>query len=198
MRWWLFAPLKAAKLIINEIRELFIFLIVRWPNTPLGFWLRKVYWGRKTGVKNIMVWRGANLFDCNWIEFGDNLQFGENVEFVVDGVEGYRVFVGSNILFARGVFLRSANHRIDDPNKLILEQGHSSKKINYNGVDYAVVIESNAWIGANVIILSGAFIGEGASIGAGSVVTGVIPPYSVAAGCPARVISKRTLEANGN
>lgn len=178
-------------LIINEIRELLIFVIVRWPNTPLGFRARRIYWSRKTGVKNILVWRGANLFDCNLIVFGDNLEFGENVEFVVDGVDGYKVFIGSNIRFARGVYLRSANHRFDDPTRPLMEQGHTSKKINYNGVDYAVVIESNSWIGANVIILSGALIGEGSIIGAGSVVTGIIPPYSVAVGCPARVISKR-------
>ena len=188
---WLTFPIRVAKLIINEVSALLIFLIVMWPNTSLGIRMRRMYWRRKTGVKNIVVGRGTNLIGCNLIEFGDNIDFSDNVEFVVDDVDRSKVFIGSNILIARGVYLRSANHRFDDPGKLIMEQGHTSKKINYNGAEYSVVIEGNTWIGANVIILSGAMIGEGSVIGAGSIVTGVIPPYSVAVGIPARVISKR-------
>lgn len=187
---WLYIPVKATKLILDEVKALAIFVVVVWPNTSLGIRMRRMYWRRKTGVKNINVGRCSNVMDCDLIEFGDNIVLGDNVEFIVGG-GGSKVFVGSNILVARGTYLRSANHRFDDPSKLIMEQGHSSKKINYNGAEYSVVIESNTWIGANVIILSGAMIGEGSVIGAGSIVTGIIPPYSIAAGCPARVISSR-------
>ncbi|MGI8933218.1 MAG: hypothetical protein ACR2FS_04005, partial [Phormidesmis sp.] len=48
-----------------------------------------------------------------------------------------------------------------------------------------------AWIGDNVIVLPGVRIGEGAVIGAGSVVAKEIPPCSVAVGSPARVIRQR-------
>ena len=72
-----------------------------------------------------------------------------------------------------------------------MEQGHSSKTIEYQGTTYSVVLEGDNWIGANAIILSGAFIGKGSIIGAGAVVTGVIPPYSIAVGVPARVIGTR-------
>ncbi len=51
-----------------------------------------------------------------------------------------------------------------------------------------LLISKGAWIGAGAIILKGVTIGEGAVIGAGSVVTKDIPPYSIAAGNPARVI----------
>lgn len=54
--------------------------------------------------------------------------------------------------------------------------------------DRAVKIGDNAWIGMNSIILKGAEIGRDAIIGAGSVVTGKIPPGAVAAGSPARII----------
>lgn len=54
-----------------------------------------------------------------------------------------------------------------------------------------IVIGDDVWIGARVIVLPGTTIGEGSCIAAGSVVVGDIPPRSVAAGVPAKVI--RTL-----
>ncbi len=54
-----------------------------------------------------------------------------------------------------------------------------------------VTIGNDVWIGARTIILSGVNIGDGACIGAGSVVTRDVPPYSIVAGNPARIIKKR-------
>jgi acetyltransferase-like isoleucine patch superfamily enzyme len=51
-----------------------------------------------------------------------------------------------------------------------------------------VVIEDDVWLGANVIVLKGIRIGRGSVIGVGSVVACDIPPMSVAAGNPARII----------
>ena len=53
-----------------------------------------------------------------------------------------------------------------------------------------VLIEDSVWIGDNVVVLSGVTIGKGSVIGANSVVTKDIPPYSMAVGCPAKVIKK--------
>jgi acetyltransferase-like isoleucine patch superfamily enzyme len=53
-----------------------------------------------------------------------------------------------------------------------------------------VVIEDNAWITTGVIILPGVTIGEGSIVTAGSVVSSDIPPHSLAAGNPAKVIKK--------
>lgn len=54
--------------------------------------------------------------------------------------------------------------------------------------DKDVIVEEEVWIGANVTILSGSLIGRGANIGAGSVIRGKVPPYSIVFGNPARVI----------
>ena len=51
-----------------------------------------------------------------------------------------------------------------------------------------VIIKKGVWIGARSIVLKGVTIGEGAVIGSGSVVTKDIPPYTINAGNPARVI----------
>lgn len=53
-----------------------------------------------------------------------------------------------------------------------------------------VIIEDNCWIGANAILLPGVTIGRCSVVGAGSVVTKDIPPYSVVVGSPARVIKQ--------
>jgi acetyltransferase-like isoleucine patch superfamily enzyme len=59
-----------------------------------------------------------------------------------------------------------------------------------------VIIEDHVWIGCGVIILKGVTIGRGSVIAAGAVVTASVPPYSLAAGNPARVI-KETKSWNG-
>jgi len=69
--------------------------------------------------------------------------------------------------------------RIDIP---IAEQG-----MVYKGIE----IEDDVWIGANCVILDGVTIGKGTIVGAGSVVTKNVEPYSIMGGVPARVISKR-------
>ncbi len=54
-----------------------------------------------------------------------------------------------------------------------------------------VRIEDDCWIAANTVILAGVTIGKGSVIAAGSVVNKDVPPYSVVAGVPAKVIKSR-------
>ena len=55
-----------------------------------------------------------------------------------------------------------------------------------------ITIEDNCWLGGSVTVCGGVTIGEGSVIGAGSVVTRDIPPHSLAAGVPCRVIRQIT------
>ena len=60
---------------------------------------------------------------------------------------------------------------------------------NYNlGLDQPVVIESDVWIGMNVVILKGVTIGRGSTVSAGAVVHRSMPPYCICGGVPAKVI----------
>ena len=78
---------------------------------------------------------------------------------------------------------------------------HNGKPI-YDGLDkypkgengYQVVVGNDVWIGCNCTILGGVRIGDGAIVGAGSVVTKDVPPYSIVAGVPAKVIKYRFTE----
>lgn len=73
-----------------------------------------------------------------------------------------------------------------------VEENAIGKYKNWNGIRSAKIsIGNRAWIGFNVIVLKGVTIGEGAVVGAGSVVTGDVPANTVVAGNPAKVI--RTL-----
>ena len=81
-------------------------------------------------------------------------------------------------MLANGCFVTDANHRFDDPDKPVPWQGFTSKGPTRIG--------DNVWLGANVVVTSGVTIGERAVIGANSVVTQDVPPFSIAAGAPAR------------
>lgn len=57
-----------------------------------------------------------------------------------------------------------------------------------NDIEKDIIVEDDVWLGANVTLLSGAYIGRGAIIGAGSVVRTKVPPYSIVTGNPAKVM----------
>ena len=90
--------------------------------------------------------------------------------------------IGDHVLMAQNITLTPYSHIFDDPDSNIITQGGHSKK---------VVIGRDSYIGMRSTIMYSGDIGEGSVIGAGSVVVKPIPPYSVAVGCPAKVIRKR-------
>jgi len=89
------------------------------------------------------------------------------------------ISVGDNVLFGPATKILAVNHIFTNPNAPIMDQGITGE---------GITIEDNCWIGAGAIVLDGVTIGRGSCIGAGSVVTGSIPPHSLAVGTPARVV----------
>ncbi|MDX8150559.1 acyltransferase [Patulibacter brassicae] len=92
------------------------------------------------------------------------------------------VEIGEHCMAANGCLITDANHRFDDPTKPVPWQGFASKG--------PTTIGDNVWLGANVVVTSGVAIGSRCVIGANSVVTTDIPPFSIAAGAPARVLKQ--------
>jgi len=90
------------------------------------------------------------------------------------------VEIGDHCMFANGCFISDSSHRYDSPLAPVPWQGFTTKGPTRIG--------DNVWCGANVVITSGVTVGERCVIGANSVVTRDIPPFSVAAGTPARVL----------
>ena len=92
--------------------------------------------------------------------------------------------IGDHVLMAQNIILTPYSHKFGDPGTNIIKQGGHSKK---------VVIGRDSYIGMGVCIMYSGDIGEGSVIAAGAVVVKPIPPYSVAVGCPAKVIKRREL-----
>jgi acetyltransferase-like isoleucine patch superfamily enzyme len=103
-----------------------------------------------------------------------------NIGVMVAAIE--LVEIGSHCMFANGCFVTDGNHRFDDPERPVTWQGFTSKGPTRVG--------DNVWCGANVVITSGVTVGERCVIGANSVVTTDLPPRSIAAGAPARVLKE--------
>ena len=91
------------------------------------------------------------------------------------------VCIGNNVNLAQGITVTALNHNFEDPTRKIDEQGISTKP---------VVIGDDVWIGANAVILPGVTIGRHVVVAAGAVVTKDVPPHSLVAGVPAKLIKQ--------
>jgi acetyltransferase-like isoleucine patch superfamily enzyme len=113
------------------------------------------------------IWVGRNCF------IGDRC--------IIRGQGG--VWIGDFVLLAPNVQMLAVNHLFDVPSRPIIQQGITAQ---------GIVVEEGAWIGAGATLLDGVRVGAGAVVGARAVVTQDVPPRTLAAGAPARVV--RTLD----
>ena len=115
-------------------------------------------------------------------DYGYNIYAGANVYFNVNCVllDTMKIEIGDNVFFGPGVQIYTATHPLDPAERLEVE---FSKPVS---------IGNDCWIGGNSIILPGVIIGNGATIGAGSVVTKNVPDNVLVAGNPARIIKAVT------
>jgi len=94
--------------------------------------------------------------------------------------------IGRKVVFGPRPTIITGDHRTDVIGSYILD---NAEKLPEN--DAPVVIEDDVWCGANVTILKGVTIGKGSIVSAGAIVTRDVPPYSIVAGVPARVVKAR-------
>ncbi|MBT0770626.1 acyltransferase [Kineosporia sp. J2-2] len=121
-----------------------------------------------TGKWNIDVSGGAT------VEIGA----GTTCETTLVVARGSDVLIGSDCMFSFSVEIRTTDtHAIYDID--------SGSRVN---PDKPIVIGDHVWLGKQAIVLKGASIGSGSVAGARAIVSGTVPPLSVAAGVPARVV----------
>lgn len=101
------------------------------------------------------------------------------------------VSIGNFCSIASGVIIQEDYHRYDCPTTYLINKNIIHNNVPEKTTKGKIVIEDDVWIGSNAVVLSGVKIGRGCVIGAGSVVTKSMPPYSIVAGNPAQVIKPR-------
>lgn len=116
---------------------------------------------------------------------GNNISIGEYSHITSAG----KIVIGDGLLTGRFVLITDNAHGGNTP--VEMNVAPLMRKTRYQG---PVVIGKNVWIGDKATILPNVTIGDGAVIAANAVVTKDVPPYSVVAGCPARVV--KTIEMN--
>lgn len=115
------------------------------------------------------------------IEIGARSHIGEQCALWAGDQTG-RIVIGADALFGPQVYITVANYRFD-AGAPVMRQERSERD---------VVIGADVWLGARVTVLPGVTIGDGSIVAAGAVVTEDVPPGSIAAGVPARVIRARS------
>jgi acetyltransferase-like isoleucine patch superfamily enzyme len=188
-------PLKIST-IIGRIRKRFYSEWIKYAFHSCGkkcdFWgfsslcgARYIDLGNNLYVGNDVVWEVYDEFRGR--HFTPSLSFGDGSSF---GDGGHiscvnRIAIGNGVRIGRKVFITDNGHgsfsreQLDTPANLrpLVSKG-------------PVIIEDNVWIGEMSCILPGVTIGRGAIVGANSVVTHDVPPYTMVAGSPARIIKE--------
>lgn len=126
---------------------------------------------------------GENTVISGGVQIGSNTSINSNVS--ISASPPSKVIIGNDCLIAQNVVIRSDDHRFDDVDRLIREQGKTGADIR---------IENDCWLGANVVVLKGVHLGAHTVVGAGAIVTKSFPAYSVIVGNPARLIRLRKID----
>ena len=133
---------------------------------------------KKVG-KNLMLVPFGSVFSAETIELGHNVFIGQQAYF------GGIITIGNNVMFGPRVTIVGADH-------LFAVEGESVRFLKPHSLENArpVSIEDEAWIGANAILIGEITVGMGAVVGAGSVVTSDVPPFTIVGGNPARTLRR--------
>ncbi len=143
--------------------------------------------------KNVKYFNFVNMYGC---EVGDDSKIGCFVEVQKGAKIGARCKISSHTFICEGVTIEDevfVGHSvvfINDPDPYACnEDGSVQDDDDWTCIPTKVC--RRASIGSNATILCGVTIGEGALVGAGSVVTKDVPPWTIVAGSPAKVIRPR-------
>lgn len=159
----------------NHLRHIFADLApppIRWLIWKLSL--------KKMG-KNVFVDYGAYFRFPSKIEIGNEVMIGRDNSFIpAHANEENKIVIGNNVRLGPGIIFFGNSHDysyLDLPDK-----------------GGAIYIEDHVWIGGGCRILPGVTIHEGSVVAAGSVVSKDVPPYSVVAGVPAKLIKQRIID----
>lgn len=142
--------------------------------------------------KDVRIYAFVNLYGC---EIGDNSKIGTFVEIQKGAKVGKCVKISSHTFVCEGVTIEDdvfIGHGVmfinDKYPRATINDGTPQTDMDWECVP--TIIKKGASIGSNATVLCGVTVGEGAIVGAGSVVTKDVPAWTIAAGNPARILRK--------
>lgn len=145
-----------------------------------------IYIGKNVGIGSdsffYPITEYANIVYNPKIIIGDNTWICKHCSLAAIN----KIQIGKNVLFAGYVHITDHSHGYEDISQPIAPQKLISKG--------PVIIEDDCWLGFNCEILSGVHIGKHCIIAARAVVTKDIPPYSIAAGNPAKIVKRYNMD----
>ncbi|MFV0137790.1 sugar O-acetyltransferase [Streptomyces sp. HMX87] len=141
--------------------------------------------GRRALLREMLGPLGTGV----WIEpplhvaHGNHVHLGDDVyaDFGLTPVDDVEAVVGDRVMFAPHVTVSTTGHPV-----------HPALRRDGSQFSAPVRVEDDVWIGAGALIMPGVTVGRGSLVGAGSVVTARVPPMTVVAGSPARVLREIT------
>lgn len=132
---------------------------------------------------DVNIEKGFKYLSGENINIGNHVFIGESSRFLSTDA---CIYIGNFVMFGPEVAIITGDHRFN-----VIGEYMYNVKQKLEGNDMDVIIEDDVWIGARVTILKGVRVGKGSVIGAGSIVTKDVLPYSISAGVPARQIGVR-------
>lgn len=125
----------------------------------------------------------SELWSINNLKIGNGVGIGKNCYLAQLGGS---IEIGNQVLIADNVRIYSLSHKFEDIKTPIIFQGYKEGKIE---------IEDNVWIGSGVVIFNSVTIGYGSVIGANTVVTKNVPPFTVFVGNPGKIVRRLSNDA---
>lgn len=136
--------------------------------------LRLAYYRKLLGAPSLTLYFPFYAHPLDRLQIGQGVAISAFVHIVANG----GVSIGDNTIIASAVQITSSTH------------DYHIQPFRSQRTDAPVTIGRNVWIGAAAVVLPGITVGDDSVIGAGSVVTQDVPPNTVVAGAPARVVRR--------
>ncbi len=129
---------------------------------------------------NFVLGKNSTIEDFSTINNGvGDIIIGSRVRIGLSNTLIGPVTVGNNVIFAQNIVASGLNHGYEDITMPIMDQPVSTAPI---------LIDDEAWIGANAVITAGVTVGKHSIVAAGCVVVKDVPPYSIVGGNPGRIL----------
>ncbi len=142
-----------------------------------------INFGKNVSIGQFALIRPSDYYGRNigrGLTIGDNSNIGP---YNYIGCSG-KITIGENVMFGPRVSLYAENHNYERLDISMKEQGVTIGEI---------IIEDDCWIASNSVIVNNVRIGKGSIVASGSIVTKDVPPHSVVAGVPAKIIKSRKI-----